>query len=63
MWDGTSVVDISNPSNPQVICFIETTRGVVDGLDGFNNIWRDIKLVNDVAYIGAEVDFHGHPDV
>jgi choice-of-anchor B domain-containing protein len=59
MWDGTSVVDISNPSNPEVICFIETTRGVVDGLDRFNNIWRDIKVVNDVMYIGSEVSFHG----
>jgi choice-of-anchor B domain-containing protein len=59
MWDGTSVVDISNPSNPKVICFIETTGGVVDGLDGFNNIWRDIKVVNNVMYIGAEVSFHG----
>jgi choice-of-anchor B domain-containing protein len=59
MWDGTSIVDISNPTNPQVICFIETTRGVVDGLDDFNNIWRDIKVVNDVMYVGSEVDFHG----
>jgi choice-of-anchor B domain-containing protein len=59
MWDGTSVVDISNPKNPKVICFIETTRGVVEGLEDFNNIWRDIKVVNDVAYIGSEVTFHG----
>jgi hypothetical protein len=59
MWDGTSVVDISNPQNPQVICFVETTRGTVEGLDGFDNIWRDVKVVNDVMYIGSEVTFHG----
>lgn len=31
----------------------------MEGLDGINNIWRDIKVVNDVMYIGAEVSFHG----
>ena len=66
MWDGTSIVDLSKPTNPFVVGFIPSTRQldengeeVGDGLDGFNGIWRDIKVVNDVAYIGAEISFHG----
>jgi hypothetical protein len=29
MWDGTSVVDVSNPNQPVVVCFIETTGGTL----------------------------------
>jgi choice-of-anchor B domain-containing protein len=59
MWDGTSIVDITDPRDPEVVIFVETTRGVTDGLDGRNNLWRDIKVINDVMYIGSMVPFHG----
>lgn len=59
MWDGTSIVDITDPVNPETVAFVETTMGVTDGLEGINNIWRDIKVVGDVMYVGAEVSFHG----
>lgn len=48
MFDGTSLVDISNAGLPKVLGFIPTTDNFVD--DG--GYWRDVKVVNDVAYIG-----------
>jgi choice-of-anchor B domain-containing protein len=59
LWDGTSIVDITYPRDPEVVVFVETTRGVTDGMDGRFNIWRDIKVINDVMYVGSEVSFHG----
>ena len=48
MYDGTSLVDISNPGLPKVLGFIPTTDNFVDQ-GGF---WRDIKVIGNVAYIG-----------
>ena len=59
MWDGTAMVDLHKPTDPQVLGFLETTGGVEEGLDGVQNAWRDIKVVGNVAYIVAEVSFHG----
>lgn len=59
LFDGTSIVDISNPTQPTTVAFLETTTGVVSGLDGFRNIWRDMKVIGDVMYVGSEVSFHG----
>ena len=59
MWDGTSFVDLSNPRKPKALGFLETTGGVTGGLDGIENAWRDVKIVDNVAYIGSEVTFHG----
>jgi choice-of-anchor B domain-containing protein len=59
MWDGTSIVDITDPTKPRAVVFVETTLGVKNGLDGNNNIWRDIKVLGNVMYVGAETSFHG----
>ena len=48
MWDGVSIVDMSNPRNPKVIGFIETTDGFTDN----GGLWRDLKVIGNVAYIG-----------
>jgi len=58
MWDGTSFVDITDPSNPLVLGFLETA-GDFDKDDCGSNFWRDVKVVSDFAYVGAEVDDHG----
>lgn len=57
MFDGTSIVDISNPKRPIVLGFINTSGDLPPG--DFSGFFRDIKIVNDVAYIGAEVSEHG----
>jgi choice-of-anchor B domain-containing protein len=56
MWDGFSIVDISIPHEPKTVGFVVSP---VPDDDGFDNIWRDIKVVNNVAYIGSEVAMHG----
>ena len=48
MWDGVSIVDISNPRHPKPLVFVETTGGVVNGLESFYNIWRDVKVRDSV---------------
>jgi len=57
MFDGTSFVDITNPRKPVVLGFLETSGELPE--DDFLGIWRDIKVVNNAAYIGAEVSEHG----
>lgn len=61
MWDGTSIVDVTDPYRPLTVAFVETTGGVVDGLDSVpsRNIFRDIKVINDVMYVGSENRAHG----
>jgi len=49
MCDGTSFVDVTDARNPIVLGFLEQA-GDLPG----NGWWRDIKVVDDVAYIGAE---------
>lgn len=48
LYDGISLVDISNPRLPKVIGFINATDNFVDN----GGRWHDIKVVNNVAYIG-----------
>ena len=48
LYDGVSLVDISNPRQAKVIGFIEATDGFIDN----GGRWHDIKVVNNVAYIG-----------
>lgn len=50
LYDGTSFVDITKTRKPIVLGFMEES-GEINCYDGF---WRDIKVVNDIAYIGAE---------
>jgi choice-of-anchor B domain-containing protein len=57
MFDGTSIVDISKPKKPVVLGFIDTAGDLPPG--DFSGFWRDIKVVNNVAYITAEVAGHG----
>lgn len=45
--DGTAFVDVSTPTTPIVI-------GHLANVGGGSNIWRDIKVVNNYAYIGSE---------
>jgi hypothetical protein len=54
--DGFSIVDISIPHEPKTVGFVLSP---VPDDDSNGNIWRDIRVVNDVAYIGSEVDSHG----
>lgn len=42
--DGTSFVDVSDPSNPNVIAFIE-------GHTNVTTVWRDMKIYQDYVYI------------
>jgi choice-of-anchor B domain-containing protein len=46
--DGTSFIDISDPSNPVVLGNLPKTEGSV------SNAWRDIKVYRDHAYIVAD---------
>jgi hypothetical protein len=59
MWDGTSIVDVSDPIHPKTVVFVETTFGTTDGLDGQRNFWRHIKVIGNVMYVGAETSNHG----
>ncbi len=49
--NGTSFVDITNPSSPIVLGFLPTQTN--------SSSWRDIKVVNDHAYIVSEAGSHG----
>ncbi len=50
--NGTSFVDISNPSNPTVLGFLPSHNNS-------SSLWRDIKVVNNYAYIVSEAGGHG----
>mmetsp|Transcript_6219 Transcript_6219/g.18843 ORF Transcript_6219/g.18843 Transcript_6219/m.18843 type:complete len:504 (-) Transcript_6219:360-1871(-) len=56
MWDGTSIVDLSDPTDAKAVVFVNGTDNI---LDGYENLWRDIKVVDDVMYMGSEVTYHG----
>jgi len=49
LWDGTSFVEITDSRHPIVLGFLEQSgelpRGNCD-----DEFWRDIKVVNDIAY-------------
>ena len=46
--DGTSFVDISNPSNPVLVGTLALTEGASPAS------WRDIKVYNDHAFVVAD---------
>jgi choice-of-anchor B domain-containing protein len=51
LWDGTSFVDVTDPTNPSVLGFLPTKTS--------NSMWRDIKVYKDHAYIVSEARDHG----
>jgi len=50
--DGASIVDVTNPSNPEVLCFIPSRIST-------NTIWRDFKVIGRFAYIVADRNGQG----
>lgn len=56
LWDGTSFVDVTNPRNPKVLGFLE---GTFVSSQSRRGIFRDIKVVDNTAYIGSEMRGHG----
>jgi len=52
LYDGTAFVDISNPLVPVIVGKLATHAGTT-------NLWRDVKVVNNHAYIGSEQFGHG----
>ncbi|MFK7806386.1 MAG: choice-of-anchor B family protein [Saprospiraceae bacterium] len=53
LQDGTSFVDVSNPSAPVILGKLPKHSGTL------NSTWRDIKVVGNHAYIGSEATGHG----
>ena len=49
--DGTSIVEITDPVNPTMIANVPTSS--------VPSLWRDIKVIGDVAYIVSEAGEHG----
>lgn len=49
--DGTSIVEITDPVNPVMIADIPTAS--------VPSLWRDIKVIGDVAFIVSEAGEHG----
>ena len=47
-YDGTSFVDVTDPSNPQYLGNLPMTEGA------HGNVWRDIKVYKDHAFIVAD---------
>jgi len=45
--DGASIVDVTDPINPIVLCFIPSRIST-------NTIWRDMKVIDNIAYIVAD---------
>ncbi len=51
LYEGTSFVDVTNPSNPTVLGMLPShTKG---------SVWRDIKVYDDHAYVISEAAGHG----
>eukprot|EP01084_Bolivina_argentea_P300391 517973_1 len=55
--DGTSIVDITEPINPNVLAFIQSN---VEPMRHVN--WRDAKVFNDHVYVVADTNPHGIND-
>ena len=56
--NGTAFVDVSAPSSPINIGFLPSHTVDANNVP-INNSWRDIKVVNDHAYIVSEATGHG----
>ena len=52
MNTGTSFVRVTNAWYPEVLGFMPSTRNKASN-------WRDIKVVNNAAYIVSEARYHG----
>jgi choice-of-anchor B domain-containing protein len=50
-YDGTSFIDVSDPTNPSVLGFLKTHT--------YGSSWRDIKVYKDHAFIVSEAKNHG----
>jgi choice-of-anchor B domain-containing protein len=50
-YDGSSFIDITDPSNPSVLGFLPT--------HSVGSLWRDIKVYKDHAFIISEASQHG----
>ncbi len=55
IMSGTSFVDITNPSSPIVVGYLPSNNTN----SGSWTYWRDIKVINNYAYIVAEESGHG----
>jgi len=51
LTNGTSFIDVTDPSSPIYLGILPTQT--------FNSSWRDVKVVNDHAFIGSEASGHG----
>lgn len=49
--DGTSIVEITDPVNPVLVANVPTAS--------VSSLWRDIKVIGDVAFIVSEANSHG----
>lgn len=49
--DGTSIIEVTDPVNPIVVADVPTATTP--------SLWRDIKVIGDVAYIVSEAGDHG----
>ena len=52
MADGTSFIDITNPTDPTVL-------GYLKGTNGISSAWRDAKVFKNHVFIGSEASGHG----
>lgn len=52
MADGTSFVDVTEPTSPKVLGFLPTHAGAPV-------IWRDVKVYDNHAFIVSESQGHG----
>lgn len=53
--NGTAFIDISDPVNPIYLGKLPTHNGFLD----FRDVWRDIKVFNNHAFIVSEITGHG----
>ena len=49
--DGTSIIEVTDPVNPVMVANVPTAS--------IPSLWRDIKVIGDVAYIVSEAQEHG----
>ena len=49
--DGTSIIEVTDPVNPVMFANVPTAS--------IPSLWRDIKIIDDVAYIVSEAQEHG----
>lgn len=50
--DGTSIIEVTDPVNPVLVADVPSASPT-------SSLWRDIKVIDDVAYIVSEAPEHG----